>query len=207
MSRLYEALRNAQANLPKLETAPQRPSPDSPEDNPILQLLQAVDVRLAGRPRPVIQLVACDGGRASPIARRLASVASSTLQRTVLLFDATPPLPDAAQTPDDRPYATTGLAEQNLTENAGSGALRELWDRLRLTHDMVVVDSPAADTPLGLAIAPTVDGVLLLLSAGKTPIRQAQATRQALVDRGANLLGAVLDNDRVWLPKFLRDRL
>lgn len=69
----------------------------------------------------------------------------------------------------------------------------EFLDRLsREVTYIVIVAAPVCEYGDALAIAPRVDGVVLLVSSGRTRRTAAQAAKQALERVGARLLGAVL---------------
>jgi len=231
MSRLYDALKNAQANLPGPTRMPGRAAQPLAEDAPAFQLIQAIDNRLADRPRRVIQIVGCGPREDVPgVARRLARLSAQSLGRSCLLLDAQMPplaakampahpgiagLPPVAALEAGRPhrqdegysFAVGSLFAQTEGGGVDPKELRRSWDRLRLVHDLVVVESPHLGTPLGLAIAPTVDGVVLVVEADRTRIDKAEAARESLIGGGANLLGVVLDKRRFWVPNWLWEML
>jgi Mrp family chromosome partitioning ATPase len=72
--------------------------------------------------------------------------------------------------------------------------MKELLDQLSDEADVVVVDSapilPVADAAV---LAPVVDGVLLVLRAGKSRREAAQQAVERLNQAGANLVGVVLN--------------
>lgn len=201
MSRLYDALKNAQTGLPKFDLEPVFHPPTLPKDDPVIRLLQAVDGCLPGRVRKVIQIVGCHGH--SAVAERLAAAAAS--QRSAMLIStqaAGPPQPGQ----DEPTYIRAGLREYTGDAVTDPSRLRVAWDRLRLSYDLVVVDSPGIDDPLAQAIAPTVDGVVLIITAEKTLLSDGEAARDALIRRGANLIGVVLEDQCFHGPRWLRDR-
>jgi non-specific protein-tyrosine kinase len=86
----------------------------------------------------------------------------------------------------------------NPAEFVASARLARLLGRLRERFDLLVVDSP----PVGLVadaavLAPQADGVLLVVSAGRTRRDPARRARQQLDKVGAHLLGAVLNNAKL----------
>lgn len=228
MSRLYDALKNAQASLPSTATVAPLAVRPLAEDAATLRLAQAIDTRLADRPRRIVQVIGCSGTEdAGSVARRLARLSAVALRRDVLLLDptSTPPVDAKAQaghpavadlpampaqapakpmrTEQDLPYRATTLSEALGTANLDVKGLRATWQRLRASYDLVVLDSPPVGTALGLALAPTVDGVVLVIEAEKTRVAQAVAARDALIGGGANVLGVVLDKRRYWVPARL----
>jgi non-specific protein-tyrosine kinase len=68
-----------------------------------------------------------------------------------------------------------------------------LLDRLRGAADYVVIDAaPLSEVADALALAPRVDGVLLLIRSGRTKRVRAQRAKESLDRVGARVLGAVL---------------
>jgi hypothetical protein len=231
MSRLYDALQNAQtATLPPPPTSPALRAQPLADDGPMLRLSQAIDSRLAERPRRIIQVIGCSPLEdSSTLSKRLVGLSAVLLRRSVLLLDAmTPPsapgpvshahpavpglaaihafaAPHRSRPVEDNPYAQASLFDQTEEASVDPDQLTAAWDRLRIGYDLVVIDSPPASTPLGLALAPTVDGVILVIEAEKTRNTQAQAARDALLAGGANILGVVLDKRRYWVPRGVWD--
>jgi capsular exopolysaccharide synthesis family protein len=90
---------------------------------------------------------------------------------------------------------TAGDPPPNPAEVIASARLRALLERLSGTVDLVVIDSP----PVGIvadaaALAANVEGVILVVSAGRTKRDLAQRAKQQLDHVGARVLGAVLNN-------------
>jgi protein-tyrosine kinase len=204
MSRLFAAIENARAL--SLHGAAKGQSPDLP----LMLLWQAVESRLADRRRKVIQIVPCAAREADPgVAVRFARLAGRAMGRAVVVLDA-------QRTGFEREDGEGGgwVAFGPLPGRSGDarelnpGLLRDAWRRLGERADLVVLDSPAVlDSPLGLALAPTVDGVILLIEAERTRPRVAEAARDALRGAGAHILGVVLNKRRYHVPKGIYERL
>lgn len=231
MSRLYDALQNAYADqgparaAARLLQGRQDGLPPS-ADGEILRLYQAFEAALAQRPRRVVQIVGAEHevGTTS-VCTRLGRLAANAMGQSVLVLNA-------ASQPMARParmrLATVAegagpasshqpgeptpprMIVGNLHDHAGDTALlnprslRHCWERLREQYEWVILDSPpVAESPLAQALAPTVDGVALVLAAERTRYGTAAAARDALLDSGANLLGVVLNQRRRYLPRFL----
>jgi succinoglycan biosynthesis transport protein ExoP len=88
----------------------------------------------------------------------------------------------------------SGELPPNPVEMMGSQRLRKLLDDLAQQVDVVVIDTPpvlaVADV---VALAPAVDGVLLVVQAGLTPRASARRAADSLRQVGANLIGVVLN--------------
>ena len=206
MSRLYDALQNAysdrreKAAVPFSSAAEGRLTPGAAEDGELCRLYEAIEARLAHRPRRVIQVLACGQGEgASMVAGRLANLAVGRQGRSVMLLSNAPrPLPNSFKTrgAGGEVPVTAGLADEVGREGSvlNARALRETWNRLRTVHDLVLVEvPPVADSPLALAVAPTVDGILLVVHAGRTRVRAAQESVDALQAVGGTMLGVVFN--------------
>ena len=89
---------------------------------------------------------------------------------------------------------TCGGLPPDPAQLLGSPRMKELLQELAEQADMVVVDSapilPVADSAV---LAPSVDGVLLVLRAGKSRREEAQQAVERLHQTGANLVGVVLN--------------
>jgi capsular exopolysaccharide synthesis family protein len=88
----------------------------------------------------------------------------------------------------------SGELAPNPIEMIGTQRMHKLLHDLAQQVDMVLVDSPpvlpVADAA---ALAPAVDGVLLVLEAGRTPREAARHAVENLRQVGANLVGVVLN--------------
>jgi len=102
---------------------------------------------------------------------------------------------------------TSGNLSSYPVELLETGKLRELVRELKSQFDLILVDSPPV-IPYSDAtvLSSQVDGVLLVIQSGKTPkddIHQAYATLQ---DNQANILGAVLNKQKHFVPERIYKR-
>jgi hypothetical protein len=181
---------------------------DGVRDLPLLRLWQGIEQRLAGRPHKVVQLAPCTEAEADPaLAVRFGRVAGAILGGGVVVLREGPA--------DDEAQVTFGPLPGGPLAGRG-GALRaldpvvlaEYWRHLRRRADLVIIDGPPVlASPVALAMAPTVDGVVLVVEAEKTRAAVAAAARDALAASRANVLGVVLAGRRYPVPKALYDRL
>ena len=97
---------------------------------------------------------------------------------------------------DGRP-AVTGV----FAAPAMEGLIKELAGEF----DLVVVDLPAVDRarPRRLPMAGRLDGIVLVLEAGRAPCEAAQRVSDLLVRAGAHLLGVVLNKWQEDVPAWL----
>lgn len=106
---------------------------------------------------------------------------------------------------------TTGVGEDHPNELVSPANLMGLVAWARANYDLVVLDTPplllAAD---GLIVSRFVDGSVLLIHGGQTPLDTVTRSRDMLINANANLLGAVLndrtgavdDRDRAYYYKY-----
>ena len=72
---------------------------------------------------------------------------------------------------------------------------------LRLA-DVTLIDAPPITLyPDARAIAPLVDGVILVVEADSTPVSVAARATEILRESGANILGVVLNKTRQYIPE------
>ncbi|MGD8394434.1 MAG: CpsD/CapB family tyrosine-protein kinase [Candidatus Eiseniibacteriota bacterium] len=81
--------------------------------------------------------------------------------------------------------------------------LRRTLQQLSDAFDLCIIDSPPL-LPVSdpLLLAPRVDGVVLVVLAGRTPRQVVRRSRELLSDVEANVLGAVVNNAQEALPYY-----
>jgi capsular exopolysaccharide synthesis family protein len=90
---------------------------------------------------------------------------------------------------------TSGPIPPNPAELIGSDQMAELLKIYQHNFTHVVVDSPPiASFTDGVLIASMVDGVILVVHAGKSSRQVVRRSRQILTDIGARIFGVVLNN-------------
>jgi Mrp family chromosome partitioning ATPase len=86
----------------------------------------------------------------------------------------------------------------------GAPALEGLVKELAGEFDLVVVDLPAAgQSTAALRLAGHLDGIVLVVEAGRAPCEAAQRVSAVLVRAGAHLLGVVLNKWHEDVPAWL----
>jgi protein-tyrosine kinase len=92
----------------------------------------------------------------------------------------------------------SGTSSGNPLEALGSRRFDQALALARAEADFVLVDTPPAGALADVAvIAPRLDGVLLVVSAGRTKRDLARRAREQLERVNANILGVVLTDARV----------
>ena len=90
---------------------------------------------------------------------------------------------------------TSGPIPPNPAELIGSEQMADLLKIFQNNFTHVVVDSPPiASFTDGVLIASMVDGVILVVNAGKSSRQVVRRSRQILTDIGARIFGVVLNN-------------
>jgi capsular exopolysaccharide synthesis family protein len=93
---------------------------------------------------------------------------------------------------------TSGPVPPNPAEILGSQRMTELLALLRSNAEYVLIDTPPVIAVTDAAVlAPKVDGVLIVINAGKTRRDLAIKARDILMQVNANILGVVLNNAEI----------
>jgi protein-tyrosine kinase len=84
-------------------------------------------------------------------------------------------------------------------------AIDEFLADVKRRFDFVIIDgAPVLDFPDAHALAPKVDGLILVVEADKTPVDDAQRAKRVVEEAGGRLLGVVLNRQRDHTPRLLR---
>ena len=101
-----------------------------------------------------------------------------------------------------------GRASADLSQPSSLALFEELIRGMRSDFDHLILDGGALTTsPDSLLVASKVDGVILVVQAERTGSETVREASNQLRMAGANLLGAVLNRRRDYLPGFLSRRL
>ena len=93
---------------------------------------------------------------------------------------------------------TSGPLPPRPADLLGSKRMDALIERLRAAADIVIFDTPPVIAVTNAAVlAPRMDGVLLVLKAGKTRRDRAREVRRLLEKVKANIVGVVLNDARL----------
>ncbi len=97
----------------------------------------------------------------------------------------------------------TGKLPPNPVELLASKKMADFLNLLDEEYDMVLIDTPPVLTVTdAAALAPGMDGVLLVVRPGKTKLRELQQTIEQLQAVGAHILGVVLNELRSNSSKY-----
>jgi len=96
---------------------------------------------------------------------------------------------------DNLSVVTTGSLPPNPAELLGSQKMQSILAAMVENADVVLVDTPPALAVTDAAVlAPTVDGVLLVIRPGKTRTSALRQTLEQMRQVGANVIGVVLND-------------
>lgn len=92
---------------------------------------------------------------------------------------------------------TSGPIPPNPAELLGSQAMQPLLEELKSGYDSVIIDAPPLIAVTDAAIlAPLVDGVLLVIDAGRNRVDMVQEAKAILQNASARIIGCVLNGVR-----------
>ncbi|WP_338778818.1 CpsD/CapB family tyrosine-protein kinase [Metabacillus sp. FJAT-52054] len=98
---------------------------------------------------------------------------------------------------DNLHLLTSGPIPPNPSELLASRNMRALLDEARKLYDLIVFDTPPVLAVTDAQVlANQVEGVVLVVSSGKTEIERAQKAKEQLHNANAKLLGVVLNNKK-----------
>ena len=93
---------------------------------------------------------------------------------------------------------TSGPIPPNPSELLASNAMQELMKEMYQEFDLVIFDTPPVMTVSDAQIiANRCDGLILVISSGKTEIEQALKAKEVLQSATGKLLGVVLNNQKI----------
>jgi hypothetical protein len=199
----------------------------------MLRLHQSIETLLPGRPSKIIQFIGPEGGEGTTaIVKAFGDVVSRRIGKSVVSVDVERMEQEqaASGTPQTLLAASRGrLGEygrnrQALAKSAGlpdihrdphrrqlsgeflyqRGTLSATWSQLSAATDLLLLDTPSsARSAAGLAAAPTVDGVILVIEASRSGYAAVIRAKEEIERSGGVVLGAVLNKKRRYLPRFL----
>lgn len=222
------------ATIPQVSMKDNAVSPELTET--LIGLYRTIFTVVPGSGGRVVQFVESGKvGDCSKIIRAFANVSSSILRKSVLLLDSDPQLPSdfdffshqsRLQWINDyknnrRNNAFESRRGENLLSvcrlSMESGLLpvdlestqnEEFMENLKQTFDITLVDSWSVSVPPKPRLfSPHVDGVVLVIDAGKTRWQVAEKQKREIVAQGGNVLGVILNNRTYPIPDSIYDRL
>ena len=81
--------------------------------------------------------------------------------------------------------------------------MTEIFEKIKFYYDIIIIDSaPIVPVSDPMLISSVVDGVVLVLLAGKTPRKVAMRAKNILLDADASIFGVVVNNLSEVLPYY-----
>ncbi len=143
-----------------------------------------------------VLLVDCDLRR--PSLHTLFGLSNEHGLTSTMLEQGEGPLPLQASGVPGLSLLTSGPLPPRPADLLGSRRMAALIERMRAEADIVLFDTPPVVAVSDAAVlAPRVDGVLLVLQAGRTRRDRAREARQQLEQVKAHLVGVVLNGARL----------
>lgn len=100
---------------------------------------------------------------------------------------------------------TTGQISLLPAEVFEAKAIELLLAELKQKFDFIIFDAaPVIEFPDSYALAPKVDGIILVVEAEKTSVEDAQKAKRNIELAGGQLLGVVLNRQKNYIPTLLR---
>ena len=118
------------------------------------------------------------------------------------LADGADPLETVKDTPiENLKVIRAGKYVKSPAHRFEGDVLSEILEKVKFYYDIVIVDSaPVIPVSDPMLISSEVDGVVLVILAGRTPRNVALRAKNILIDADANLLGVVVNNLSEVLP-------
>ncbi len=237
MSKAFEAIEHARRRLRHSRSGEAGPVPSRLDvEADMVQLYQSVRDHSSVNARKIFQFIGSTAREGtSTLAREFARTVALKLGKSVLLLDADPESPTHHSAFNIK--ATHGIKEV-IKEGASivealyrvdetslfigaisidsaygadlfdSPRIDGIWEQLKKRFDVIVVDSPPADSsPVGLAVCRTVDGVIVVLEAEKTRWPVVMSTKKRILQNGGTILGVVLNKRKYHIPDWVYRRL
>jgi capsular exopolysaccharide synthesis family protein len=96
----------------------------------------------------------------------------------------------------------------DVTRFLASGNFKQILDEMRDEFDFILIDAPPITkfSEAGL-VAKLVDGAVIVVEAGETRKKVAMKVKKELQSLGVEILGAVLNRRKFYIPKWIYNRL
>jgi protein-tyrosine kinase len=201
-------------------------------EDEMMGLYRGIHTLLPETGAKIIQFIGAKGNEGtSTIVREFARVSALKFNQSVLIIDAderTPSqleyfgiqteygLEDAYQEDQVFNKALYPIAQTHLyvsayrkrsasaQNNFNAPNNREIWKALRKFFDLILVDSPSANTSSdALEISANTDGVVLVVEAEKTRWPVAENTKRNIIKNGGKFLGMVLNKRKHHIPEII----
>ena len=206
----------------------------TPMSREMLKLHRQVELLLANSSYKVIQFIGCEKSvGVSTIVREFAAIAVTRHGKSVLVLDPSYQDPerrinfnvtceygwlDTSEQGEiaDKAFFRFGNSNLYFAPVSIQASLAPpfkdvdktlaMWAKLREKFDLILIDS-SSDNLEAMDYCRNVDGVILILEAGKTRRKTAENIKKKIIASGATLLGGVLNKRKYYIPDFIYKRL
>ncbi len=221
-------------SVPKLSKCEIEVTPGLTET--LIGLYRTISTVVPGPGGRIIQFVnSSRGAGCSKLIRSFAKVSSSVLKKSVLLLDSDPQMPSnfdffnqqsrlnwINKIKDCRGDKALGNSPENellslsrlslepglLPCDAETTQTEEFMEMLKQAFDLTVIDSwSVAVPPKPTLFSHHVDGIVLVVDAGKTRWQTAERQKKELTAQGGNVVGVILNNRTYPIPDSIYNRL
>lgn len=236
MTKIYEALDNASKERVQV-SAPRRGSgvglgitASKPLEDKLLSLYQRIESMLNRQRGAIVEVVGAQpGDEAARIARQFAKLAAARMGRRVLMAGAVSQALMTESTGDWESMVDSGAFQEDafrsvsgsnlyVTQLAASSSglasilvspnLAVILDEVRARFDLTIVAAPALGaSPEGYQLASVVDGVVVVVEAGKTRWQAVKRDILRMQAQGATVLGTILNRRRYYIPSVVYKRI
>ena len=198
----------------------------------LMRMCQLIETTLPDSPRAVVQFTSAYGGEgARRIAFETAIFAALSLRKRVLYIDTkkgreglTSKLASAVQKPltialtsaeslqeslvqinhSSMYYSTLFSTEVETLTSSHLKGLNILFEELRKVFDLIILGTEAVfNNEVATALARFSDGNILVVEAERTRHPVVQQVKDLLEANGGMVIGAVLNKQRLYIPKFI----
>lgn len=202
----------------------------------MITLYQNIESFLPDVPKKVIQFMGSrEGEGTSTIIREFARISATRLGKRVILLDADRQHPVQHLLFNIHPEygwedaLGNGIPVEKIAYQIGTSALflspvspcsvsnhqifdsprlKDFFETLRQTFDLVIIDSPPATVSSdGLSISRRTDGVVLVVEAEKTRWPVVESVRDSITRNKGKIIGMVLNKRRYYIPNFVYNHL
>ena len=105
-------------------------------------------------------------------------------------------------------FAPISVQASLITSIDSDSATGSFWKKLREKFDLILIDSSSdGNTYKSIAISCKVDGVILVIEAGKTRRKVAESVKKKIQANGGLILGVILNKRRYYIPEFIHRRM
>ena len=201
----------------------------------LLSLYQRLETQMHDRRCGIVAFAGAQAGDDSAkLLCEFAKLASGRLNRRILLLAACTNKSTGQLLPGGSPkgweeMAQDGVLREDLFRPCGDGSLvvsqmadgagslpavlaspllPGIFETLRQRFDMILVDSPSLERSSdAIQLAAVVDGVVLVINAGKTRWQVVQHWMEHIQTQHGNVVGAIFNKRRDYIPHWLYRRL